>query len=225
MPDAGSGQSVSVVRDGDLAQVADPLRASSGDRAGIPGDTDHANLVPLIAKCLTRTSAGGTSSDLETSDFVPEPIAFCCKDYGADAVRGIAPTMRAMGHANSHANAGGQLAVAFNAHEDPLVYGDFTGPLTAQTCQPMAVAVSGRGSAVPSIGWRVRRFTTTECARLQGFPDDHTLIPWRGRDAADCPDGPQYKAYGNSMAVRVMAWLGQRLAAADAGLPRRRVSG
>ncbi|MDF7681214.1 phage N-6-adenine-methyltransferase [Enterobacteriaceae bacterium ESL0689] len=60
---------------------------------------------------------------------------------------------------------------------------------------------------------RVRRLTPVECERLQGFPDNHTQIPWRGQDAVDCPDGPRYKAIGNSMAVPVMRWLGQRIAA------------
>ena len=58
----------------------------------------------------------------------------------------------------------------------------------------------------------VRRLTPRECERLQGFPDDHTLIPWRGKPAEQCPDGPRYKALGNSMAVPCMAWIGKRIA-------------
>jgi len=57
----------------------------------------------------------------------------------------------------------------------------------------------------------VRRLTPTECARLQGFPDQWARIPWRGKPAEQCPDGPQYKAYGNSMAVPCMAWIGSRI--------------
>jgi site-specific DNA-cytosine methylase len=57
----------------------------------------------------------------------------------------------------------------------------------------------------------VRRLTPIECERLQGFPDNHTAIPWKGKDATDCPDGQRYKAIGNSMAVPVMAWIGQRI--------------
>lgn len=57
--------------------------------------------------------------------------------------------------------------------------------------------------------WAVRRLTPTECHRLQGFPDDYCNIPWRGKDFA--PDGPQYKALGNSMAVNVMRWIGRRI--------------
>lgn len=60
----------------------------------------------------------------------------------------------------------------------------------------------------------VRRLTPIECERLQGFPDNHTLIGWRGKDAVECPDGPRYKAIGNSMAVPVMRWIGERIAAA-----------
>ncbi|EDH1073205.1 Dam family site-specific DNA-(adenine-N6)-methyltransferase [Salmonella enterica subsp. diarizonae] len=72
------------------------------------------------------------------------------------------------------------------------------------------------GMGVGAVGWgmQVRRLTPVECERLQGFPDNHTLISWRGKDAADCPDGPRYKAIGNSMAVPVMRWIGERIAAA-----------
>lgn len=62
------------------------------------------------------------------------------------------------------------------------------------------------------VGMQVRRLTPTECERLQGFPDGHTRIPWRGKPAEDCPDGPRYKALGNSMAVPVMRWIGARIA-------------
>lgn len=62
-----------------------------------------------------------------------------------------------------------------------------------------------------SDGLQVRRLTPTECERLQGFPDNHTQIPWRGKPAADCPDGPRYKAIGNSMAVPVMRWIGRKI--------------
>ncbi len=63
----------------------------------------------------------------------------------------------------------------------------------------------------------VRRLTPRECERLQGFPNDYTLIPYRGGVAAD---GPRYKACGNSMAVPVMRWIGERIVAVDALLPK-----
>ena len=55
----------------------------------------------------------------------------------------------------------------------------------------------------------VRRLTPVECERLQGFPDNYTAVPWRGKDQT--PDGPRYKALGNSMAVPVMRWIGERI--------------
>ncbi|SFD52051.1 DNA (cytosine-5)-methyltransferase 1 [Pseudomonas citronellolis] len=57
----------------------------------------------------------------------------------------------------------------------------------------------------------VRRLTPRECERLQGFPDDYTLIPWRGKPAEECPDGPRYKAIGNSKAVPVVRWIARRI--------------
>jgi len=61
----------------------------------------------------------------------------------------------------------------------------------------------------------VRRLTPRECERLQGFDDDHTMIHWRNKPADQCPDGPRYKALGNSMAVPCMAWIGKRIDAVE----------
>ena len=58
----------------------------------------------------------------------------------------------------------------------------------------------------------VRRLTPTECERLQGFPDGYTDIQPKGKPT---PDGPRYKALGNSMAVPVMAWIGRRIQQVD----------
>jgi DNA (cytosine-5)-methyltransferase 1 len=64
------------------------------------------------------------------------------------------------------------------------------------------------GRLQPTLTMAVRRLLPVECERLQGFPDDWTNIPWRGKPA---PDGPRYKAMGNSFAVPVVRWIGQRL--------------
>ena len=64
----------------------------------------------------------------------------------------------------------------------------------------------------------VRRLTPNECLRLQGFPDFHTQIPWKGKPAEQCPDGPQYKAAGNSWAVPVARWVGQRIQMFEEGV-------
>jgi len=68
--------------------------------------------------------------------------------------------------------------------------------------------------AIPPMA--VRRFTPVECERLQGFPDNWSRISWKGKPEEDCPDGPRYKACGNSMAVPVMRWIGERIAEVNA---------
>jgi hypothetical protein len=73
----------------------------------------------------------------------------------------------------------------------------------------------GQGVSL-SLPMTVRRLTPRECERLQAFPDDYTLIPWRKKSADQCPDGPRYKALGNSMAVNCMEWIGERIAAYEA---------
>lgn len=168
------------------------------------------------------------------------PIAFSCKDYGADA-GDVAPTLRAMGHGTSHANAGGQVAVCitgeithtlkaegFDASEDGTGRGQ---PIVAHAIQAGALRTNP-ASGPDGVGVQadhaytlearsevqavqvesaVRRLTPRECERLQGFPDDYTLIPWRGKPAEECPDGPRYKAIGNSKAIPVVRWIGKRL--------------
>ena len=57
----------------------------------------------------------------------------------------------------------------------------------------------------------IRRTTPRERECCQGFPDNYTMIPWRGKHASECPDGPRYKAIGNSKAVQVVRWLGLRI--------------
>jgi DNA (cytosine-5)-methyltransferase 1 len=71
----------------------------------------------------------------------------------------------------------------------------------------------GQGQPCVAEAWAVRRLTPRECERLQGFPDDFTAIPYRGKAAAD---GPRYKALGNSMAVNVMRVIGTRIDMVDA---------
>jgi DNA (cytosine-5)-methyltransferase 1 len=121
-------------------------------------------------------------------------------------------------------NQGGDFVVAhaFDARQsDVIQYGDKTGPLDTDG-HTMAVAHTlgirnakgtderGDGSSnLQAMGSAVRRLTPRECERLQGFPDDYTLITYRGKPAAD---GPRYKALGNSMAVPCMRWLGERIA-------------
>lgn len=166
-------------------------------------------------------------------------IAFDCKgtEVQHDA-SGVSPPLRSMGHLNSHTNGGGHAAVAFKpSHFTRGKDGapsDVTPPLSAEADKGdqdpvVAFDLRGReGGAMPEgphdtasiraasggssrsyqVTPSVRRLMPLECARLQGFSDDHCAITYRNKPAAD---GPQYKAYGNSMAVPVVAWILNRV--------------
>lgn len=127
--------------------------------------------------------------------------------------------------------------IVVHGTQDPIT-SDVTFPLGRNQGQENAVCVTGQRTHAltgegfdasedgtgrgPLIVPHVRRLTPTECERLQGFPDGHTLIRWRGKAIEDCPDGPRYKALGNSMAVPVMGWIFDRIrwvAEFDAGNP------
>jgi DNA (cytosine-5)-methyltransferase 1 len=187
----GSGFSDGVahtLESGGAQAVAFNLRGREG--GALPEISDAASL---------RAATGGSSNSY---------IAFSAKDHGADADK-IAPTLRGMGHDGSHVNGGGQVAVAW------------TQELTASTDIAGTFQRGGQGGRADGVmtpQMAVRRLTPRECERLQGFPDDYTLIEYRGKPAAD---GPRYKALGNSMAVPVMRWIGERIAAVDAILRDR----
>nr|WP_314582253.1 DNA cytosine methyltransferase [uncultured Pseudomonas sp.] len=206
-------------------QATDVSTALSAHPGGTRMDAEtetfvvHGTQDPDVSHCLAH--ALGRNQGQENA-----VLAFSCKDHGADAGH-IAPTLRAMGHGESHANAGGQVAVCvtgdvahtlkaegFDASEDGTGRGQ---AIVAATLEASAGRSRGAGTPVGMLasgGSGVRRLIPRECERLQGFPDDHTLIPWRGRPAAECPDGPRYKAIGNSKAVPVVRWIGRRLLAA-----------
>lgn len=133
-------------------------------------------------------------------------VCFSAKDYGADAMEDCSPTLRAGGHDGSHQNGGVMPAVAFDmrGREGGA---QFEGPHDTANIR----AASGGSSRSYVAASAVRRLTPVECERLQGFSDNFTMIPWRSKPAEQCPDGPRYKALGNSMAIPVVRWLGERI--------------
>jgi len=226
-------------------------RTQGGGRLGTDTELDGG----LVAQCVIKGAAigrepengpqygewltDGTCYTLNCTE--QHAVAFTCKDYGADA-GDSSPTLRAMGHDGSHANAGGQVAVAFT--------GDVTHALNTANNGKMS-GEDGTGRGVPTVavnglelgnqgsggnvgfhgphkpfrtldtntppgvqhGDAVRRLTPAECEALQGFPRGYTAVPYRNGIAAD---GPRYKALGNSMAVPVIRWIGQRIDAVRA---------
>lgn len=225
---------------GDMGDMVNALTA----QAGQTGKGDAAPCVALAFKAshFTRGKDGAPadvtpplSADADKGDqdtLVCAPVAFSCKDYGNDALTDCSPTLRAMGHSGSHANGGGQIAVAFDARQDCVSSEHVFGALGSSSPQAQAIAYSTKTHNTKANGagklydgyttaldanspppvlvspMQVRRLTPRECERLQGFPDDWTAITVKGKPAAD---GPRYKALGNSMAVPCMRWIGSRI--------------
>ena len=109
-----------------------------------------------------------------------------------------------------------EVAMAFreNTRSEVQFYGqagEITGALTSGGGKP------GQGYPAALVNMAVRRLTPVECERLQGFPDNYTNIPWRKKE--ESPDGPRYKALGNSWAVPNVRWIGKRIQEALDALP------
>ena len=107
------------------------------------------------------------------------------------------------------------LPVAFNIapgagdkkHDIYVTAADVAKTLDASGSNP----AMHQGGAAVCERTSVRRLLPVECERLQGFPDEYTRIPWKNKSSSECPDGPRYKALGNSMAVPCMMWIGKQI--------------
>lgn len=218
------------------AAVLFDRQSLSGDSA--PRREAGKGFAPDFAPSLR--AQGQSSHRLDSEAYVAsQPVAnplTARMHKGVNTTMDEGQTMVVEGHDASEDGAGrGTPIIAFNSREDPEATGDRAGPLGASSPQAQAVAFDMRGrdgGAMPegphdtanirassggssrsyiATQWAVRRLTTIETGRLQGFPDNFTQIPWRGKPADQCPDGHQYKCHGNSMAVNVMEWLGERI--------------
>lgn len=134
--------------------------------------------------------------------------------HGVCVTGDIAHTLKGEGFDGSEDGTGrGQPIVAMAFQPGNLARGAGSGP--SLDVFPTLKADHGRGMSDqdPHVmaGSAVRRLTPRECERLQGFPDDWTQIPWRNKPAGECPDGPRYKAIGNSKAVPVVRWIARRI--------------
>lgn len=177
--------------------------------------------------CNNFATSGGLAPTLPASG----SIGFGVKDSGNDAEENLSPTLRAGGHSGSHANGGVMPAVAWALQERDSKGSDSStkdGHLipcekqvsvfrTAGNCGPFeqddkVAALNTQTDPNQNILMHraaVRRLTPVECERLQGFPDNYTKI------SDKTADGPRYKALGNSMAVPVIRWLGERIQLVD----------
>jgi len=194
--------------------VVSTLDASYGRLQGASGQDanhGHSHLIPIAFDSRQDpVSSTDVFGSLGSSSPQAQAVAFSCKDHGADATVELAPTMRAMGHSGSHANAGGQLAVCitgeithtlkaegFDASEDGTGRGQ---PIVAAFAENSRAELRyeggdghvtgtlktgggkpGQSYPVAQVGMAVRRLTPVECERLQSFPDGYTFIPtWNG---------------------------------------------
>ena len=153
-------------------------------------------LIPEVAWALQERDAKGGDSDTNDGHLIPvalfdERNVTSPENRAACDPREAVPTM----------HASGPMTIAF----DPQGGGKQTTLGASGTGALGTKKVPGVASAM-----QVRRLTPRECERLQGFPDDWTAVPHRGRPAAD---GPRYRALGNSMAVPCMAWIGRQISA------------
>ena len=174
--------------------VAGAITASafSGGASGKPEGAAVNHFIPEIANTIQTTC-----NDYSRADGF-NMIAFPAEMSGTQAAStpDMSPTL-SVGHTT---------AVAFAQNQaGELRESDVFNTLNTNS------NASGRNTPLLRSALQVRRLTPIECERLQGFPDNYTRIPWRNKAPEDCPDGPRYKAMGNSMAVPVMRWIGERI--------------
>jgi DNA (cytosine-5)-methyltransferase 1 len=267
--------------------VAGTLGARTTAVGGLGTDFDLDGGLTTIGTLMSSGAGMERPAGMASETSFLVPVAFSCKDHGADAGP-ISPTPRSMEFDGSHANGGGQVAVAFLGENNGTAHQTDAAPLlrelldavgaeafaewrlrVSDPLQPSALLqpqMHGSGvrceagqvesrlddgalsraenlpegslrevwlsafggppprrelagqlarelrATVPIVPHErtsaVRRLTPKEAERLQGFPDDYTLVPYRGKPAAD---GPRYRALGNAMCVNVMRWIGERI--------------
>jgi DNA (cytosine-5)-methyltransferase 1 len=191
-----------------LAPVAYPINPNAlrGDSHAVTPSRDASGKVRLRDPGLGVGADGDPADTLQAAG--PGAVAYSImpmnsgKDYKARETE-VAQPLMAGGPVGG--NQGGDFVLGFQSSQSGIREVDTHATLDAN--------MGSRRHNGVTIGSAVRRLTPRECERLQGFPDDYTLIPYRGKPAAD---GPRYKALGNSMAVPVMRWIGERIAAVDA---------
>ena len=200
-----------------------PARSTGGGGLGTDFDCDggliHAD---PIARCLT--TGEGSRQDWETCNFVAHTL----RREGFGASKDGKPHVLTVVHGTQDPCVQDDMAFALgrnNGGENAVLEfqpGNLSrgaGSAPSHEVFPTLKADHGRGMSDqdPHVmaGSAVRRLTPRECERLQGFPDDYTAIPWRGKPADQCPDSPRYKALGNSWAVPVVRWIGERINAVE----------
>lgn len=189
----GTGTGTETLRsdcNGAIPMVAHPLKAD-----GFDGSEDGTGRgVPLVAQPLR---SGRQYSDMG--------------DGQANVIPDVSPALKQRDHKGPSSDGDGDGAplipcgVAIRSNQGN---GGNRAGIEMHEPLPVLTKQSAGADAIGFTNMAVRRLTPRECERLQGFPDDYTLIPYRGKPAAD---GPRYKALGNSWAVPCARWIGERI--------------
>ena len=161
-------------------------------------------VTPALTQTLHNQNARGGHGGADNIGAIVQPVAFQPVAFAQNQrdeirvmeVAGALAAEPGMKQQTYLATQGVAIAPSLTASNDP-------------SRSPQSSEVTQQVNAVYASSMQVRRLTPVECERLQGFPDNYTNIPWRGKP--ESPDGPRYKALGNSMAVPVMRWIGQRI--------------
>jgi DNA (cytosine-5)-methyltransferase 1 len=185
---------------GDATNDLSPTMRVAGRAGGMLGVAQPVAF-QQIADCLTAaygTKWNGNASATNGSLFAAQPMVLM--DQGGSVMNvqtdGAVGTLRRETHGY-----------------EPVIVSPTLTAANDPSRSPQSTEVTNQVAAVHSVSMAVRRLTPIECERLQGFPDKYTEIPWRKKPADQCPDGPRYKALGNSWAVPVVHWIGKRIQA------------
>lgn len=224
----GGGLGTDAECDGALIPVIAGCLNSAGGHA-VPGnsiqDSDQGYLIPEAPPVSFCLNAGGMGRiDAESETLIPIdaaiPIQNATRGEDQNGLGVGGDVMFTLDQASQHAIAFDTTQITSAANYSNPKAGDPCHPLAAGAHAPAITVAASIGQRMRgqddscadnlqvAQGMQVRRLTPQECERLQGFPDDYTVTPYRGKPAAD---GPRYKALGNSMAVPVMRWIGQRI--------------
>lgn len=216
-----------------IADVAGCLNSAGG--RGVPGDNVQdataGLLIPSVANPLTARMGKGVNTTMDEGQTMIAQAVAATLTRGAESTRKggyagrrqeddvnvIAIQERAV---SENPNAGPQgkgyqegVGYTLEARHNVQAVAFDSAQITSSENRSTVTDISptmANGSRLHAISdWRVRRLTPTECERLQGFPDGYTDVP--ARDKNHTPDGPRYRALGNSMAVNCMRWIGRRI--------------
>ena len=168
-----------------------------------PSDSRVTELGDISSTVRARWGTGGGNLPM-----VSQPIAYNITFCDANGTRSDRPNGGLYVNETDVTSTLTKAGIGTNVAQ-PIAFPSTLSGTQHASAENIAPSMGAKNPTAVATPMAVRRLTPIECERLQGFPDGYTNIPWR--KAAESPDGPRYKALGNSWAVPVVAWIGQRI--------------